>query len=313
VRPNAFKLAFALAVFLTPPAPGGGAARAQLTPSGVEQAVGRESDYRPGREGFQLRGPVRTVKEDAFNLHGGGTKTFTGNMTFHFDERGRLVRLLMGNNHMEDLYDDRFSYRDDGRVSSKERHYDRRRESIDMYIYADDRRAVEVLTYNGEGALVMRLAKSFDELGGETRSEMEFMATKGVEAPDKRVTEMTHAYDEKGRLVTTTLKEADGRPRLVVTRRHEAGGRWVTTLKYPKDSVRPEAATVTTVTTLDARGELLSNETYSADGVFRSKVTYARKYDARGNWVEEVIRTQEHAATSAQESSFLRRRTITYF
>lgn len=310
MRPNVFTLAFALAAAALC---GGEAARAQYVPSGVGQAVGRQSDYRPHRAGFQLRGPVRTVREDAFNLHEGGTKIFTGNMTFQFDERGRLVRLLQGNNQMEDLYEDRFSYREDGRVASQQRLYERRPERTEMFVYADERREVEVLTYNTDGALVMRLAKSFDELGGETRSETEFIAAKGAEAPDKQVSEMTHVYDEQGRLVTTTVKGADGRPRVVITRRQEAVGRWVTTLKNLSEGARPEAATTTTVTTLDARGELLSNESYGADGRLKSKATYERKYDARGNWVEEVIRTREHADPFPRESSYLRRRTITYF
>lgn len=311
MRLNAFTLAFMLAA-VAPHAPGGGgAARAQFMPVAPSQAVGRQSDYRPDRAGYLLRGPVRSVKEENFNLHEGGPKVFTGNMTFHFDERGRLVRLLQGNNQAEDLYDYRFSYRDDGRVSSQERRFDRSPASIDMYVYADDRRAVEVLTYNTDGALVTRLAKTFDEHGGETRSEMEFVAAKGVDAPGKQVSEMTHAYDEKGRLVNTTVKDPAGRPQMLVIHTSEAGGRLVTTIKDLRAG--KETTFATNVTTQAAGGEVLSTESYGADGKLKSKVTYERKYDARGNWVEEVIRAREFRDSSQHDSSFLRRRTITYF
>lgn len=310
MRLSAFTLAFTLAATALP-APSGGAARAQSQSLAPSQAVGRRSDYSPDRAGFLLKGPVRSVREENFNLHGDGTKVFTGNMTFHFDERGRLVRLLQGNNQMEDLYDTRFSYRDDGRVASQERRFDRRLERTEMYIYADDGRRVEVLTYNTDGALVMRHAKSFDERGGETRSEMEFIAPEGYPAPDKQVSEMSHAYDERGQLVSTTVKGVAGGPEIVVSRRGEPGGRLVTTMKYLKEG--KEAATFTSVTTQDARGEVLSTESYGADGKLKSKVTHERKYDARGNWVEEVIRTRESADPFPRESSFLRRRTITYF
>ncbi len=232
-------------------------------------------------------------------------------MTFHFDERGRLVRLLQGNSQMEDLYDSRFSYRDDGRVASQERRFERRPERTEMYVYADDRRRVEVLTYNTGGALVMRHAKSFDEHGGETRSEMEFIAAEGYPAPDKVVGEMTHAYDERGGLVSTTVKGTAGAPEILITRRSEPGGRQVTTMKYLKEG--RETATVTNVTTQDERGEVLSTESYGADGKLKSKVTHERKYDARGNWVEELIRAWEPGDTHPRKSSYLRRRTITYF
>jgi hypothetical protein len=310
MRPHAFKLALTLAaaaaLLALAGAGAGAAARAQYAP-----AVGRQSDYSPTRAGFLLRGPVRTVKEEDYNLHADGSKVFTGNMTFHFDERGRLVRLLRGNDQSEDLYDHRFSYREDGRVASQERLYERRLESTEMYVYADDRREVEVLTYNRDGALVMRDAKSFDERGGETRSEMEFYARQGEGAPDKSVREMTHTYDEKGGLVGTAVKGAAGGPEVRVARRREAGGRLVTTTKQMKDG--KETTFDTTVTTEDERGELLSTETYGADGRLASKVTCERKYDARGNWVEELVRTREYKEPRPQESAFLRRRAITYF
>lgn len=307
MRPNVFTLATLLASL----ALCGGAARAQYVPLAPSQVVGRQSDYRPDRAAYLLRGPVRSVREENFNLHGDGTKVFTGNMAFHFDERGRLVRLLQGNNQMEDLYDSRFSYRDDGRVASQERRFERRPERTEMYVYADDRRRVEVLTYNTDRALVMRHAKSFDEHGGETRSEMEFIAAEGYPAPDKQVAEMTHAYDEHGRLVSTNVKRSAGAPEIFVTHRSEPGGRQVTTMKYLKDG--REAATVTSVTTQNERGEVLSTESYGADGKLKSKVTHERRYDARGNWVEELTRTWEPGDSQPRESSYLRRRTITYF
>lgn len=310
MRPAAFTLACALAAAALR-APGGGAARAQSAPLAPSQAVGRQSDYSPGRAGFLLRGPVRSVREENFNLHADGSKVFTGNVTFHFDERGRLVRLLQGNGRTEDLYDSRFSYRDDGRVASQERRFERRPERTEMYVYADERRRVEVLTYNADGALVMRHAKSFDEHGGETRSEMEFIAPEGYPAPDKVVGEMTHAYDARGVHVGTTVKGAAGGPEIIVTRKSEPGGRQVTTMRYLREG--REAATVTNVTTLNERGEVLSTESYGADGKLKSRVTHERKHDARGNWVEEIIRAWEPGDPHPRESSYLRRRTITYF
>lgn len=58
---------------------------------------------------------------------------------------------------------------------------------------------------------------------------------------------------------------------------------------------------------------MLSTESYGADGKLKSEVTHERRYDARGNWVEEVIRKREYADTHPRESSFLLHRTITYF
>lgn len=311
MRPGAFAFTALAALLCAPAARGGGAARAQFVPPTPEQAAGRQSDYRPGRAAFLLRGPVRSVREEAYNLHGGAAKVFTGNTTLQFDERGRLVLLLQGNNQMEDLYGYRLTYREDGRVASQERHFGRSPAGRDVYVYADERRAVEVLTYDAGGALVMRVARSFDERGGETRSETEFIPAKGVAAPGRQVREMTHAYDAGGRLVSTTVKDSAGRAEIVVTSRSGPGRRVVTTMKYLKDG--KEVTSVTGVATHDERGEVLSTESYAADGRLISKVTYERKYDARGNWVEEVIRAREGAGASGRESSFLRRRTITYF
>lgn len=310
MRPNAFALAFTLAATALL-ALSGGAARAQYLPLAPDQAVGRQSDYRPGRAGYLLRGPVRSVREDDFNLHADGTKVFTGNMTMHFDERGRLARVMQGNGQMEDLYDCRFSHRDDGRVAAQECFFNRRPASRAVYVYADARRAVETLTYDpDDGTLLMRRAHFFDERGGETRSETEFVAAKGADAPARQVREMAHVYDERGGLVTTTVKGNAGGPEILVSHRSEPGGRQVTTIKYLEGA---KETTVTTVTTQDERGEALSTESYGADGKLKSRVTYERKYDARGNWVEEVIRSREHADPHPRESSFLRRRTITYF
>lgn len=311
MRSAAFTLACALAAVALYALGGGGAARAQFVPLAPGQHVGTQSEYRPDRAAFLLRGPVRSVREDDFNLHGGGEKVFTGNMAFHFDERGRLVRVLQGNNHLEDLYDSRFTYRDDGRVAAQERLFDRGPSSREVYVYDDARRAVEALTYNAEGALVMRLTKTFDGRGGETRSEMEFLPRNGEKAPGKVVGEMTHVYDERGQLVSTTVKGAAGAPEIFITRRSEPGGRQITSMKYLRAG--REAATVTNVTTQDERGDVLSTESYGADGKLTSKVTHERKYDARGNWVEEIIRAREFRDSSPQDSSYLRRRTITYF
>lgn len=162
MRPNVFTLAFALAAasLLAPP---GGASRAQFAPFAPTEAAGRQSDYRADRAGYLLRGPVRTVREDDFNLHADGTKVFTGNMTMHFDERGRLVRVMQGNGQMEDLYDCRFSHRDDGRLAAQECFFNRRPQTRAVYVYADARRSVETLTYNPhDGALLMRRAHFFD-------------------------------------------------------------------------------------------------------------------------------------------------------
>jgi hypothetical protein len=290
----------------------GGAARAQKTaPASADMAVGRQSGYRPARAGFLLQGPVRSVKEEDFNLHPDGAKVFTGNMTLRFDRQGRLVQLLMGNRQMEDLYDDRFSYGGDGRLAAKERRYERRPESRDVYVYADARRVVEVLTYNTDGALAMRVSKFYDERGAETRSEMEFPGAKGETAPAGQVVEMIHVYDEKGEFVSTTVKPSADRPGVLFTHRREAGGRLVTTMKYSGEAAAETF--VTTATTRDARGELLSTESHTADGKPRLKVVYERKHDAHGNWVEERIRQTEWRDGGVFDSEFLRSRTITYF
>ena len=307
MRPNLFTLAAAalLASF-------GGAARAQKTaPASADMVVGRQSDYRPSRAGFLLQGPVRSVREEDFNLHPDGSKVFTGNMTFHFDREGRLVQLLMGNRQMEDLYDDRFSYGGDGRVAAKERRYERRPESRDVYVYADARRVVEILTYNMDGALAMRVAKSYDERGVETRSETEFPGAKGETAPAGQVVEMLHVYDEKGEIVSTVVKHSADRPGVLFTYRREPGGRRVTTMKRP--GAAAAGTSVTSVTVQDERGELLSTETHTADGKPRLKVVYERKRDAHGNWVEERIRQTEWRDGEVFDSRFLRSRTLTYF
>lgn len=274
-------------------------------------ADGTGADYRPDRAALLLRGPVRSVEEEGFNLYATGEKAFTGNITYRFDTRGRLVQLLRGNLQLDDVYDDRYSYRADGRLAGVERLFGGKVPSRDVFVYDDARRRVEILTYSPRGALGMRVSKAYDERGGVTRSEIKFLATAGPPSAGGPAVEMSHTYDERGRAVTSAVKDSAGRTLTLVTRRREADGRLVSTMKDLREAAR--ATMATTVTTQDARGDVLSTETYSADGTLTARITYARKFDARGNWVEEVIRTWERREGGADESSFLRRRTITYY
>ena len=293
-------------------APGTAAPRPQYPGMLPTRKLGTQEQYRPNRAALLLRGPVRSVFEEAYNMYPDGKGIFTGNATYVFDRRGRLVEFMRGNNVLRDLYDDRFTYRADGRVASVERLFDRKPASRDVYAYDDARGRVEVKTYRAEdNFLGMILATEYDARGNQTRSEMELLAQPGDKGPPiKHVTETSYDYDEKGRPASTTVKY-DGLTLVTFGSRREADGRLVTTTKDFREAARSKLAK--TVVTYDSRGDELSTEAYAADGTLTSKITYERKFDARGNWVEEVTRTWDKGDESPRESSFLSRRKIEYF
>jgi hypothetical protein len=68
------------------------------------------------------------------------------------------------------------------------------------------------------------------------------------------------------------------------------------------------------VSEYDARGEHLSVRTYDPRGALVRRETYAREYDARGNWTVER-RTNWYREVGEPPSEFMtvRRRTITYY
>ncbi|HEV3467902.1 MAG TPA: hypothetical protein VG148_01165 [Pyrinomonadaceae bacterium] len=278
----------------------------------LPQLAGSQSDYRPGRTGFRLHGPVRAVKEEHYNLHEDGDGIFTGNLTLRFDERGRLVESLQGNRQVEDLYGMRYSYRPDGRLAGAERFSGGSVGSRDVYVYDDARRRVEVLTYLTGGDLRMRVTKAYDERGGELRSETEFLPGDDTTAPARQVVETAHTYDERGRPLTTTVKGPDGRPMVVIGYGRDAAGLLITTTTDLRKEAQSSMAK--TVRKHDAAGNETAAESYAADGTLTARISYERKFDARGNWVEEITRTWEGRAPDAPRgSAFLRRRTITYF
>lgn len=276
----------------------------------LSQLAGTQSDYRPDRSGFRLRGPVHTVKEEQYNLdRDGGGGIFTGNLTLRFDKQGRLVESLNGNRQVEDLYGVRYSYRPDGRLAGAERFSGESVGSRDVYVYDDARRRVEVLTYVTGGDLRMRITKAYDERGGELRSETEFLIDDG---PARQVVETAHTYDERGRAVTSTVKGPDGRPMVVISYGRDAAGLLITTTTDLRNEAQSSMAK--TVRTHDAQGNEMAAESYAADGTSTARISYERKFDVRGNWVEEITRTWSRgSADSPSESAFLRRRTITYF
>jgi hypothetical protein len=216
---------------------------------------------------------------------------------------------MRGNNVLQDLYDDKYGYRPDGRIAGVQHLFDRQAGSRDVYVYDDARRKVEIQTYRADGLLVMRVSHAYDEHWNETRSEIVIVENKA--APRiRQVSETEHTYDEKGQVLSTSVKGDDGRTIVTAASRREADGRLITTMKDLREAAQGTLAK--TVVTLDARGEELSTETYAADGTLTSKTTYERKFDARGNWVEEVTRVWQKKELM-QESSFLIRRTIKYF
>jgi hypothetical protein len=287
------------------------AARAQSYAAPPTRSAKAYDEYRPARGSLQLRGPVRSVKEDAYNLHKDGDGIFTGNLTLRFDRRGRLVEFMRGNRQAPDLYDDKYVYRPDGRLASVQRLFDRKPGSRDLYVYDDARRRVEIQTYTWDGRLGMRVVKTYDARGGETRSEMELLAPPDKsDSGFKHVTETSYAYDEKGRPLSASTKH-DGLPLVTTSSRRESDGRLVTTMKDLREAA--QASMAKRVVTQDARGRELSTETYAADGTLTARITYVRKFDARGNWVEEITHVWEKGKEMFGESSFLRRRAITYF
>jgi hypothetical protein len=176
-------------------------------------------------------------------------------------------------------------------------------------------KANEVLAYDSKGALVTRIHVTRDADGnpleetqylGDVVSfapcmtnacgiEQEVALTEEQQAelvaemsrlfaPGTRVSQQGYSYDEGGRLMESALMMMG----MQVSRQ---------TFAY------------------DEAGNKVEESNYQEDGTLQSKVIFARKYDERGNWTEELI-----SCASAWDAEFevlipqhVTRRTITYY
>ena len=66
------------------------------------------------------------------------------------------------------------------------------------------------------------------------------------------------------------------------------------------------------VTTVDHKGEWVERATYDAEDNLRDKVNYEREYDARGNWIKQVV-SKWNPQTEKSEMTQVYYRTITYY
>lgn len=260
-------------------------------------------DFRYDRAQLGLRGPVRSVKEDSFYLRGGGVEVFAGNSTLHFDEQGRLTRLLRGNDEVEDVFAETYTHRGDGRVAEKLHHNAGERGGREVYVYDDARRSVEVSLYARDGLLGMREVNFYDARGLETRREMEMMDAGAPGRPLKPAGTVTFAYDEKGEPSGVTATHPDMKPYSygLSQERDAAGRRTVTvTAEAPRDPAAlgpnnepPARRPVKIVYQFDRDDQPLAVEHYAAGGRLLERTTYTRKLDPHGNWTEELIETRE--------------------
>jgi len=66
------------------------------------------------------------------------------------------------------------------------------------------------------------------------------------------------------------------------------------------------------VTTVDHKGEFVERATYDGGGALREKDSYEREYDARGNWIKQII-LKWNPQTEKSEMIQVYYRTITYY
>ena len=252
-----------------------------------------------------IDGPVKSVRLEGSKLTSNGDSVVEGpRILASADEANEDGTLTISRR-----------YRPDGVVNFKQ-----------VTSYHPNGRADESLVYSSEDRLSSRMIYYYDS--GGNRMEIFYYGNDGT------ITSKSITYLDQGlSLIIGETRDNGGNLREQEVSNRASSGQRVQTRSYYKESkMSGKEVTVILsaqkhekqiydaegvlkskiVTTVDRKGEWVERATFDGEGNLREKVSYEREYDARGNWIKQVI-SKWNPQTEKSEMTQVFYRTITYY
>jgi hypothetical protein len=263
----------------------------------------------PGKWHFDLHGKVRSLEILTIKLEppeGQMKESSAISTTHYFDERGLETEMIdsQGGRTLN-------KYDAGGRIT--EMSMSLRGEPHMRYLYTYDlsqRKVTTEMYYFGQDGSHTRYVAFYDEHWYESRTVSESVKNNADEPPSKEVVIYTNSYDSKGRLTGLTVRREGVRINYRIMDEYGASGQIVKSTSYVYDE-SSGALTSKTVRSYDRRGLMSTVLHYDGQESLTRSDTYAREFDARGNWITEkrVSRDKNETVSFA----FVTQRKITYY
>ena len=252
-----------------------------------------------------IDGPVKSVRLEVVKLSPNGDSIVEGpRILYSTDEADEDGSLTISRR-----------YRPDGIVMFKQ-----------VTSYLPDGRAKESLVYSSEEKLSTRMLYYYDS--GGNRMEMSHYSADGtIDSTSIRY------LDGSLSLIKSETRDKSGNLReQEVSKRDTSGLSEQTRTSYKENKMSGKVVMVSlsprqfeqqffeaegvlkskNVITVDQKGEWVERATYDGEGNLREKDSYDRKYDARGNWIKQVL-SKWNQQTEKSEMTQVYYRDITYY
>jgi hypothetical protein len=159
------------------------------------------------------------------------------------------------------------------------------------YLYNEKGKLKEQSVYDLEGRLLWKAVYSFDDRGNVNEETETIQVHPEHFRPPRydvyRTTRSTFKHDERGNVIEELSYKYDGSLYAKYVNVYDTTNRVTKFQRFDKDGKLEEEKTFT----YDSSGNLVSERRYSDFGyIWDALMTY--KYDAHGNWIEEVESTR---------------------